>query len=56
MGDGRRGDVESDIVQQDLSNRSNKIPAIETSGEEGSVWLTPPLGGTNSNLEDIYSK
>ena len=25
---------------------------IETSGEGGSAWLTPPLGGINSSLEE----
>jgi len=24
------------------------------SGEEGSVWLTPPLGGINSSRKEIY--
>ena len=26
---------------------------IETSEEEGSKWLTPPLGGINSSLNEI---
>jgi len=25
---------------------------IETSGEGGSAWLTPPLGGINSSLKE----
>jgi len=25
---------------------------IETSGEGGSAWLTPPLGGFNSSLKE----
>jgi len=25
---------------------------IETSGEGGFVWLTPPLGGINSSLKE----
>ena len=28
---------------------------IETSGEGGSAWLTPPLGGINSSLKERES-
>src|SRR6218665_2658096 len=29
---------------------------IETSGEGGSAWLTPPLGGINSSLKEKKKK
>src|SRR6218665_850401 len=42
-----------DKIQEDLKTmKLKKTLMIETSGEGGSAWLTPPLGGINSSLKE----
>src|SRR6218665_2278417 len=42
-----------DKIQKDKKTQKlKKTLMIETSGEGGSAWLTPPLGGINSSLKE----
>jgi len=53
---GRQRKRWGDVIQEDMKLFQLKKEDIgdRRSGEEGSVWLNPPLGGINSSLKEMY--